>query len=469
MQLNAVDIDFLRIGELSYSFNKSYRNDDSLSCEIALRCAQNALELAVKYKVLNQDYDEMKNYLIQRTSPVEASAYFLDFTKSALATSNLEELLNKSRTKDELLDNLKALVIRYIIEGRYMEAHEVVHRDYDTLHFLSINRDLDKLNENKFFEFMFYRYAASLYHLVWFPTIDDSDLVNESGDSSSLHILDSIISKVDLYYKKNTSTLETSEVLKEVHYYWLIKWLLLFVQLKFCEFNAYLKNFNDFAYDEESGSIALLVLNTSGRDMKCKILISLKVSLMITQPFKNLSLLNYPCEKEEERELQFEFFDVEDLLEQEFHKLLIPLIESEFSLFKESFKKSSTSARIILSMGYIFPNEAHTFMRQLMLMMDFKVFLMILSSSRKISRQRMLSIIGFEEDSSFKDLLLLISILNLGQHGIGFDVEKDLFYTSKESSVALEENIESLHNKIRGDAVATFVKSSLFAQVLSSR
>lgn len=463
-----IDIGYLNVNKLAYTFESIYNSNDESLRLVAINSATKALKIMDRYQALHPSYEQMISYLAHEQTSFN-SEWAASIKRSSedqidKYTHHLHSLQDTEKTL--IIEDIQKLAVIYMIQGSYLLLSALLSQFNSLLQFQSQPHDLNQFIENRYIQFNLIQYSLNLYNLMWFPSNNDSSSSGSNSNSNTFKTINNVFKKISVYYRKNEMLVNMNNSNKETLYYWLANWLHLTAYFKQGKFDVFLQEFNNLV--NNPSSIPMDILNNDEIGLKTEILIMFKISILITKPYKSLSLLNYQCGIDSDSEILFELFGDNNTFEVTVQEILLNLAESRFKEFKTSFNDYSFTSKLVGTLGYAFPSNAYDFIRFINSLVDFKSFLLTISITKKIPRSYLISILGYSNDYISNDLLLFISSLHLGELGIGYDYHNDYFYNSGEKQNNLDEQIEDLNNRVTGESIANLIKGCLFDQAFNS-
>lgn len=466
-----IDVEYLNVSKLAYAFEGLSSSDEESLKQEALEVAIKALEIMNRYQTLHPSYMAMIDYVSNsNTIFTHEWAASIERTNKALVSQYTDELHNclQDADKASILQNIKKLSSIYAIQGNFQQFISTLNQFNSAVQFKSQPNDINEFTNNKYIEFNFYQYTANLYSLIWFPLSKESNSRVANSHANAVKTVNNYFKKVDLYYNKNEMLINIDNSSTEVQYYWLMRWLNLTLHFKQGKFDDFLSDFN-MLISCDSALSPLDILNNNETVLKTEILIMFKISILITKPFKNLSLLNYEISDHEttDNEILFDLFSNTNKFEFTIHEVCLNLAESNFKAFKESYDKAEIRKKLMSVLGYAFPRDPLVFIEFIDNVVNFKNFLLIITISKKIPRSKMMSFLGCSNETT-NILILFMSILKLGELGIGYDYNGGFFYNSGIKNRNLDEQISNLENRLVGESIAHLIKGCLIEQALDS-
>ncbi|CUM57271.1 uncharacterized protein AC631_04463 [Debaryomyces fabryi] len=467
-----IDVDYLNVNKLAYTFESLNSSNNNSLRQLAKDAARRALKIMNKYQSLHPSYKSMISYLSDEntefTSEWAASVNKTNRTLMNKYTDELHDCLQDT-DKEQIMEQIGSLAKIHTIQGNYQQIITTLNQFHSIIQFRSQPNDLNQFIQNKYIEFNFIQYTTTLYNLIWFPLNNESSSSANTSSLNAFKTINNYFKKVTLYYSKNEMLININNSNKEIQYYWLLNWLQLTVYFNQGKFDEFLIEF-DTLINNDSALKPLDILNFDEVSLKTEILIMFKISIAITKPFKNLSLLNYEFINGEcfDTETLFELFNDNDTFEFTVHEIFLNLSESNFKGFKAKFGDDVLINKLVGILGYTFPRNALSFIQFINNVVDFKNFLLIISITKRIPKSNLMTLLGYPNDYATNDLLLFISVLNLGELGIGYDYDNELFYNSGIKDNNLNEQITNLENRLTGESIANLIKGCLIEQALNS-
>lgn len=551
-----LNISFLKIPRLCHAFDNQLAGSSHSNNDELIKLAEISLDLMNRYKSINPSYQSMIDIL---DSNKISHDYNETWVKS-INDSNNELIAEIKRLKfDEdhefddnhiKFDKFKQIFIHHFITNDLQLSLYYVNLFNSILQFSSQPNTHDQLAENNYLEFFFYRFVLQVYSQVWFPNNeidtndpqkDNSSAWNKAGFSKyssindlgyndtnrrqeSIKSFESLMKKVDFYYSKNESLFnsisndkvpnngvgggsddqlnESSKlgIIKELKFYWLMKWLNVLVLFKQNKIIEFLENFYQLSSQNSN------IPNTTPIDVlkddfefKSELLTLISLASILTKPFKELTFIDYDYKPpviigenlSNDNEYQInqtnqiisELFASGDSFESTIYQaILLPLSEGDPKQAKISFEDETFVKQLNCRIGYLLPQKSsinctNDFVKFMKLIIDFKFFLLILSITKQISKFNLIKKLGYTFDlnneidltnyeSISNNLIILISCLNLGEMGIGYDVAHEFFYnssnaTTAKKSVTLKNDLDDLTQTLESESLANLMKGLL--------
>lgn len=458
----ALDLNWLDINQHVYTWNAI--EDEQYRTEIGLL----ALQLMDKHQSINPQVENILAYL---DSKGIEHGYNHDWfrniqNKTVEVIKNLENSLdsvqdlNKSistavRDNQDLWNQIEQGVKISIILGSYNQGLGFLTTYGQFIQFQTQLNNREQLDENKYIQFLFYQYMVNTYNLIYFP--------EEHVISGSYKSLELILKKLNYYYNKNEMIMIQNPDSHEVKYYWLIKFYNLTILFKQFKIDEFLVEFNQILKIPEF--IWLIQSNSN-------ILSLFQIFFTLMKPFNQLGLLDSDDD-----------FLIDEINYHQFPKfiynnILSPLLNSNFTQVQTTFSDTRFINFFNAKLGYYLPASINksSFLDYFHLVIDFKIFLLILSNTKVIPRPKMLSILGYQnlskQSTLSNDLLVLLSTLNLGNSNIGYDFQNDCFYNHdkdhQRDSLQLKNSIDNLTVELQGESIAQLLKGALIEKFMSS-
>ncbi|CCE78669.1 Piso0_000695 [Millerozyma farinosa CBS 7064] len=467
--------EYLQVSRLAHEF-RIFSNSESHDLKKkAISSAIKALAIMERCGALHPDHKSMVKLASQENSLYDDNwcdrvANSGDEIVTVNSTGLYEAVHSRHADKTDratVFKTVRSLFALHMIQEDYSSVQKILGMT-SSLQFQSHPATLTELQENRFIEYNFYHYAFNLYNLVLFPNSSETTEEPTSTNSNSHRVLTNIVKKVTTYYERNSILLNHNTDSTEYQYYTATRWLELLALFKKGMFMDFISSsFSFMINNTETEDSNVLIDNAI--DLKSDILVMLKIAILITKPFKNQSFLNFqPSIDNIDNELFFELYDNQDSLEGVTHQIFMKLSTCDFESFRALFNSSQYSTELVGRIGYVFPGEGNVFLDYLRNLIDFKMFILIMSMTKKISKNELLTLMGCDNVNITDKLLIFIASLKLGDYGIGYDMQDEVFFNNGRQPYDIDADLERLTNSIAGESIANLTKGSLLGLVLDS-
>lgn len=514
---NASSLSWLKIARLVHTISTTV-----LSPERLISLSKETLALMDTYKALHPYHTNLIRTLDTHNVP---HTYDVDWIVAITRSSetltedfknNLKELeaneyepVKPSTT----FSQVKNVFISLFVKGDYQGCVYFLEYYSSVVQFLLQPNDKAQLAQNHYLEFLFFQYVLKVYDTLWFPpkspatpSNDDKDELRlfqrkvdlggaqpqqQNDGSKVFRGFDGIFKKATFYYTKNETLFNIAEsedpYFAELRYYGLLKWMKTLLLVKQNKLSDFLADFSALVVSDMSSETPgeKLKLLVEDFDFKSETLLLVAIASILYRPFRELSFINNHKQKNEAQKEQInnilvDFFlgYPEGSVESAVYELLLGLSTLKFHASKKLLSNDEFILGLRGLVGYLIPtlnnpnSQENEFFKFLLLTVDLKNFLLILSITRRISRQKVLHKLGYDEDTDARDLasiscklILLISVLKLGELNIGYNVKEDFFYNygpderAKEGRLNME--IEAVKRNLESEAVANLMKGVL--------
>ena len=395
-------------------------------------------------------------------------------------------------------------VIVSLIQTKYQDAIQLLNNYATVVQFSTQPSTCEALTNNRYVEFLFLQYVVNVFHLIWFPLDDNKFNTSSSGvyikdtgaagdnklllSSNSFKPIDTIFKKVSIYYTKNEIIFSKLEEdphsnMDELHYYWIIRFLnlcMLFKQFKFMEFyqeftSLFINYHHHHHLHTSSGLTPLKYLITDTSILKSNILTMFAIVSIFLKPFYTLSLIDI-CP---DADLIIDLFNENEVsLEYKiYNQVLIPLSNRETEkVYFELNKNQSLIETLVAYLEYNLPVSvsrfsSFSFIEYMKSIIDFKNFMVIISSTKEIPITRVCSLLGYDSSDGeivaqiTNNLICCISALGLNKSGITYIASQGVFIHSEPDqelpTLELQDKIEELNHDLKGNAMASIMKNIL--------
>lgn len=462
-------LDFLRVHSLVHKlFAPEFNVEDRINfAQMALQIMDLAQALHPLYpKILAflQENEALTNDILMQYGPQWAAAI-----KDRQIAAQLEEKLeNYCGTETDKLSGLRPKFRQLYVTGEssglFLHINRLAASEMFRLHC----NDHEQVIHNRYFEFLFYHVAAIVYGELWFQkycVLEEELRVDKlAAETRNWRALEK---KAWMYYNNvhflvSALTYKREDVVEafqaEYRYFYLIRWLCAFARFKD-------NNFVDFMSDYKA--LKDHIDCVSELHLSQELAIMYEIASLATKPF--CELVADECEVT--MELQSGSSDIEVGMFSVISKLAV----ADFAGAKRDMSLDLTSL-LDANMGYIFPKKlAGSFWRYLTVVVDLKVFLLIMSCALVISRDKLLDKLGYKDASSEQridvtaTMVLVSGALGLGQSNVTYDQSTKMFtrrpVTDLQKRLVLQEEIEHMDHSIEAEAVAQLIKSRLIQNV----
>lgn len=479
------DIDYIGINQLAYTFNKLVNSNSNGFTTQLVEMAIECLELMDRYQALHPSYVQMLSFLMSQD--IDVSKYndeWVTRLNSWLANyaSQLKSYENQTNLKAEnavdFFEKVRTIVISLTIQTRYQEALSYLNRYASVVDFSTQPKTKEQFQANRYVEYLFMKFIINIFSLIWFP-LDDNDYTIAAGmyvkdgdklfySTSSFKPLTKIYNIVITYQKKNSALFEVND--DELRYYWIVRFLhlsLLFKQFEFVEFQ---KEFFDLFVSQKEPTKYLFADTLL---IKRNLLVMYAVVLIFTKPFNTLTSINIENEQlidsyyRDPASIEYKFFD----------RVLKPLGRLDMPSVRQALTNSSFLTELIATLEYTLPvstarfsNNSNFFIEHMKTTIDFKMFLLLVSKSKSISRVQLLKLMGYdlstssdlEVDDILNQLVGVLSALGLGRIGVNYLADKQLFINNGGISTAeevsrLQDEIDEVQNELKGESLTVLI------------
>lgn len=381
------------------------------------------------------------------------------------------ELHNEPDTEMDKSEALKKLLEKYrllYIQGNFQELIYHINKINLVGEILVNCTDHEQFIENRFFEFMFYHLAAIVYGQLWFASFsvleEAAKITSGPAGIKSWQQLEKSAwtyhnRKQFLFKSLSDKRKEISDgVNEELKYFGLIRWLCAFAKFKGNQLIDYVADFD--ALIEQLDLLNLI-------NMRQEAILMYQVANIAIKPFCEL----ISCDSESLLDL----YSGESEVEQNMYLILCKLAEADFSGAKSVF---SVQHRELLNahIGFALPRKlAGCFWKYMNIIVDLKVFHLIMSCALKIPRDKVLDKMGYQSASQMlreevsTSLVMMISALGLGRVNLSYNQEQDLFHrvvvTDEQKHEQLEEDLDEIDHMVEAETVAQLIKTRLVEKI----
>lgn len=461
-----MNVDFLKVHFLAHRFshNEAY-NEENL-----VAFAVEALNIMDRYKALHPSYPNFQAKLSETGHP-EAARFLAEWAKKieseAPKTSYLVELDEvQSTDKQQILDEFKQVFAVLVIQCDFRLVQFYLGKLDNIAIFPAQVTSAVAFSENRFFEHLFYQLVALIFGRIWFAESSTPKKDNEEpfGGPTGPRNVSSVEKKASNYHTRcgflfrsleDKPEADVDAMKPELEYHMLVQWLCALVKFTQGKFQAFSAEF-DCLYEHIS------VLENLG--VVSETMAMYAVTSIATKPFNQLSLNSNEA-------LVDAYTSVSGTLEQDIFHVLSLLSNAEFAPAKAALFDQNLLRKLGASLAVFLPNSFEDFLTRLCCLIDQKAFLLILSITKRIRREKLLSMLGYspQNQTEFEDvsnrLLLLIAVLSLGESSIVYETQSDLFCyrqpSEAERTEILQAKVDELTHDVRAEASAAMLKAIL--------
>ncbi|KAI5965213.1 uncharacterized protein KGF55_001433 [Candida pseudojiufengensis] len=485
--LPSFDINFIKINQLAYKFNKTITIDNEYN-EQLIDISSQCLELMEKYQALNPSYILMISYLQSTqtqniTRSTHKSQVQYDETWALQINQKFEKsrlMLNKDiaayndqsqglKTEESvnLFQKIKTIVIKLVIQNNYEDALTYLNQFANLVDFSSQPKTKEQFKNNKYIEFLFFRYVINLFSLIWFPNNNDSNEKNleifddDAGipsnaiSTTSFKALTKIYNLSITYHSKNILLFDEQD--DETKYFHTISLMNLAVLFKQFQFIDFYKEFTSLFLSNNESSKYLFSNFLSGQSFMRETLLAMYlIALMFVKPFG--ALRSIILDNEEIADL---ICEDPNTIEFKLYNLIIkPLSKFNIIEVKKNLQSVQLNLEIISTIGYLFPKSnskestQDPFLSYAHRMIDLKNFLLVLSNCSRVSKSDLFRLLGYdvrvsdvENSSTLTELtesfIMVMSALQLGKVGIKYSIQDEVFINSFDESHLKKEMVKT--------------------------
>lgn len=315
--------------------------------------------------------------------------------------------------------------------------------------------------DNEYLLFLFYKLAVYL-QLVWFDG-EYSDAAPAALEATAPPDVNPelIYKKARVYFEKLRRVLAADgadTAATECHYYHLICWLRLTEVFRGGHYPQYYAGFVDLL---ELPAVALAapadVLWQCGA-LRSDVVYMFGVALALTLAFRDMAFLTGAL-AEQTRNAVIDLCG--ELL---MYRHLTLLLQTEFAAARQLATSADFQAEFGTHLGRLDRGGLHPFFVQTVTL---KAFLLVMLHTRRILGAHLMALLAVP---SVQPLLEAISLLDLGQSGVGYSVEGAYFYNEGAGVASAQRlarrEIEQVRHRLEGDSVAECVRGALIERLL---
>lgn len=457
-----MDAEFLTVHFLALRLGQSAAFSQQELSEMALQ----ALQVMDRYQALHPMYTSFQGCIAGRP---EAARFSADWVRKIEAnhpnTSFLVEVDEAVSTdKQKVVDEFKQVFAVLVIQCDFRMVQFYLGKLENIAQFPGQVTSHQAFAENRFFEHLFYQTVALIFGHLWFEetnTLQQDTDEPYSGPSGPRNLA-SIELRCLNYHNRCLFLFKSLEdkpeavvesVQPELQYYLLVQWLCALAKFTQGKLLAFIAEF-DRLYEH------ILVLETLG--LQSEAMVMYAVACIASKPFKELNFnLN--------EALVDAFTQLVGSLELGIFEVLILLANGEFHAAKVALGDQNLTNRLQACLGFALPEEKSSFFERLCRLIDQKAFLLILSLTKRVTRAKLLALLGYapgsaDYDDASNKLLLLISVLSAGESKIVYESATDLFCykpPTETGKLDLQNSVNELSNEVRAEASASMLKSLL--------
>ncbi|KAG7193716.1 uncharacterized protein KQ657_000406 [Scheffersomyces spartinae] len=458
-----IDLSFLDIFSLIYQYETNH--DVKLLSPI--------LAALTKHKAIHPGVRKIDQLSPQIPTIDETSLRLIEAAEESMDSQwNESNSLNEEFVWDSIFKAIPILIIRM----EFDQLNELLTK-YSEMYQYTLQ--IDSPYSQNFFEYDFYHLLVNVLQLV-FQGIDqpqtitalfDATTVQDSSSTlmtllqqqqqqqqqqhlkqttthqnsrwQNLKAIEGCLKKAETYYAKNRVVL-TQSFNVELHYYYLIKWFSLISLFKEFNVSQFVDQFERLyhqpsvitksdllvtnlidddsdQYDEDYSPFKLFSTCKEYEPIRNHIVMMYQVCLIVVRPFRELQIL-------ETDDVLLDLIEALPLNSKVYYDLMISLKQSDFNKFKCNINDLEFQSQMKLLLGNYLPDLKYwDFFRYILLLIDYKNFLLIMSVTRAIPKKLLIQKLGgydVDDESVIPFLLQLMAILKLGEVGISYEVSK---------------------------------------------
>lgn len=454
--------DFLQVFSLVHKFSYARVFNNVERADIALKALTLMERFGAVHPIAEQMVDVLQESGLQ--TKTKFNSEWLTRAKDIVKVPEyLYELaLTDAPEKSVLFEEFVPLCQQRFIAGDFKMLSYYVTRMSRMAQFMNHSTSAEQFGANRYFEFLLYQLICTLYGLIWeLPSFSSTSASSEVNAEEKLLLLDK---RISLYHSRSVHLLKSlpeqplhvvSKVEFEFGCYKIAKFLLATAKFKMNQFVAFADEF-DLLYTSFD-TVEFL-------NLQRELLLMYSVACMASKPFKELTF--------NANESIVELFTNTSDLVSTFYDIMYGLSKAEFAQVKSLMSKQVVEAADA-EISYLLPQKDEGFWGYLVDLLDLKVFLLIMSITRRIPRTTMVRRLGYIECSQKQcsrvsdKLLVLMSVLQLGQVNITFDRENDEFcHDPLNDDTRLQhvvQQIDQMDHSTRAEAAGQLLKAKLVA------
>lgn len=466
------------------------------------------------------------------------------------------QTVNNTNSESRLLkfDKLRQIFIVYFLQNAYQTALQYLNQIGSLINFASQPNDQSQLASNKYIELLFYQAILQFFSQLGFPNVlienkqraasfslnnlpltlptnkstpSQHGATNQHGTTTQKNFM-ALIKKLTFYYTKNEILFNSiqqgsisvenvsssnnsnnnitgqvkNDIIKELKFYWLIKWLLTIISFKQNNIHEFLTQFYEISIaNSKIPEVRPFDILIDDFEFKSEILTLICFSSVLNKSFKDLSFIETTTSNQIENKFDdayleqhkkdmvnqqlVDLFSSSNDLGSEVYELLINLSHGNARLVKNFLNDKNFIQNLDCSVGYLLPvsnlakpnstQSASDFTKYLQLIIDFKFFLLMMSITKQIPRLKLIDKLGYDTEDSAQvkvisgNLLNLLSCLNLGEMNLGYNANDEIFYnlgTNNHRSQVVKQGqlhaeLADLQQSLEGESLANIMKGIL--------
>lgn len=317
--------------------------------------------------------------------------------------------------------------------------------------------------DNEYLLFLFYKLAVYL-QLVWF----DGEY-SDTGGAAALTATAPLDVNPELIYKKARVYVEKLRrvlaadgadtfAATECHYYHLICWLRLTEVFRCGHYPQYYCGFVELLEQPAVALAAPADVLWQCDALRCDAVYMFGVALALTLAFRDMAFLTGTLEEHTRNA-------VIDLCgELQMYRYLTLLLQTEFAAARQLATSADFQTEFGNHLGRLDRGGLHDFFVQTVTL---KAFLLVMLHTRRILGAHLMALLAV---SSVQPLLEAMSLLDLGQSGVGYSVDGAYFYNEGAGVTSARRlarhEIEQVRHRLEGDSVAECVRGALIERLL---
>ncbi|RKP30971.1 hypothetical protein METBISCDRAFT_27013 [Metschnikowia bicuspidata] len=430
-----------------------------------------------QHKVLHPVYPQISRFLHENSDCAAdfLKKYGLEWAAAirdaeiASKLDNSSEMAECTDKADVLAQFLPKFSLLFVLAD-FSDLLYQVHRIGLVVEFRLECTDHQQFAENRYFEVIYYYLLAILYGQLWFPNYSVlEEAAKIAGGTVGTKSWQQLEKSAASYHKKCQHLVKSLSdrhqdhvdgINRELRYYDMICWLCSFAHFKDNRFVDFVKDF-----DSLGDKIPLL----ESISMKQEAILMYQIANVATKNFCEL----VSCESESLMEL----YSGTTFVEAAMLSYLGKLAEADFPGAKRVFNADLVK-HLDARIAYALPRKlAGSFWRYFTVIVDLKVFLLLLSCALLIPKEKLLDKIGYrdssaeERDAVSASLIMVTAALSLGKVNVTYDEVQGVYrrgpVTDSEKLMQLKEELDDLDHVLEAEAVAQLVQARLVERLCS--
>lgn len=442
---------FLACPLLCHQFGSTL--EDVAHDESRLSMAIKALEIMDMYLAVSPHVHFLVDFLNQKRIATKYNQLWVDavVARAEKRSSELYGHLLDNPSQSETYKNTMELLAIYTVQNRYGQAISLLETFATSAAFTTDAIATQEIVENKYFEYLLFLCVLIVYKNVWFEDADEEAHTEVPANFSPDKDIETHLKRANFYHFKHKLLL-TEAAHQELRCYWLLRWLAALVTLGQESAVKFVEEF-DAISESESVVDPLDCMNLDEFSLREPLLLAHGLAVSMVRPFSTACHFDSRL-----TELYSATTSMDPVV-----SYLVQLKDSQFIGAKQALQSQTFRNIVALHGGYALPRE---FLLRLQHTITFKVFILIMQTIKRIPRSKIMLMVGLDETAeNSRQLLLMLSVLELAHFGVGYNTKGDFFYNTGQTAVPVEQEVDRLAYGLQGESMSAIINAALLEQI----